>query len=773
MKKRIYIFFLYIGLIVATTGLYSCTEDDFAGTPQEGVALNLNLPEFSVKHPTTRSVNERSVNDLLAVIIRDGKAYCGSGSNFNQIDNVVFATLTGLKPEIGETIYLFCNTGISSVTATDEADLFSKMLFQSPTTNSLVMYGKNEVVTRSVVSLNVEYSIAKAELTCSAPGYTIESWKICNAPSKGYAGTLAGYPTGTTFDAEAVADGGLAYFIPRTDNSTASTKTFLIAKLKDMGWFRLDFYETKKSNGLNEEPSMINLEKNTYYKFNVLSVTAQGYSTEAEAAANIGSNIDYTFEATQGNAATNGQYLLQANHKEITLYPVSKDIQTIVAVTLSAIIPDISGIDISTYSVKIISPTGTVSLVGDTDSDGHLDLMQSGIKLTTSNSEREITLSFSGALVENTYLEARLGDICKQIPIQVMSSNCYLYDFTQAGRTLLIPIAQANLDKKRISFTDKIKPKVVWSDQANPSFDLSYDDTKGWIEVTNKTPFTGNIVIAANVNGETKWSWHIWAMDNTVLELDADKGIYDMKSSNERELNNFTWMDRNLGAYDLTPGTAASIGLFYQWGRKDPFPGGQDGDKFLENAVFYTESASHTLKTNDHPEYGSFIETPTNDTNLDYSIQYPIRIILGRDYALPNGFIENDWYSGDYSKRNNYLWLTKDKKKTAYNPCPSGWTLPVGGGSSPFAGLWPTDASIDTYGMTWGTTYYPFNPVISADTDGNLRSLDITGNNVMVVLTWGDSDDTGKTVTMMNADEVMLRNDYYRSAALPIRCVRE
>lgn len=771
MKNRIYLFLLSLGLLIAATGLYSCTDEDFAGACKEGAVLNLSLPEFAVKHPATRSGNERTVHDLLAVILRDGKAKYGVGSSFSENGNTVSATLTGLTPQSGETLYLFCNTGITSVTASNETELLNKVSFHQSSTGVLAMYGKCQVTNPASITLDVEYSIAKAELTCSAPGYTVESWKICNVPSHGYAGQMAGYPAGTTYNTAVVSDGGVVYFVPRTDNSTAPTKTFLIAKLKDIGWFRLDFYDKSSPNELNEEPLMIDLERNTCYKFKILSVTSKGYSTEEEAAANIGGNIEYSFEITRKNSASNGQYVLQLNNNEITLYPVSKNTQSKQVLTVSAIIPGISGINIQTYSVTLVSPNGQITLDGNTDGDGILNLMQPGTKLTTANSEREIVLNFTGAHMEGSYLEVRLGDICKQVPIRVLSANSYLYDFTQTGRLLLIPIAQANLDKERISASDEVVPKVVWSDQPNLSLTLSYNKTAGWIEVTNNSAFVGNVVIAANVNGETKWSWHIWSMDNTVLEFNSDLGIYDMRSSCVRDFNNFTWMDRNLGAYDLSPGIAASRGLCYQWGRKDPFPGGQDGDEFLKYATVYCGATSFTLQTN-HPDYGSCIETPANDTNLDYSVQYPIRIIAGRNYMLPNGVDENDWYTGNVSKRNNYLWLTKDKKKTAYNPCPAGWTLPHGEKSSPFVGLWHTDATSDKYGMTFGTTYYPYTPCIYID--GSLITYDeINMKNSWVILPWGDSDDTGKSCTIMNSAEVSFRYDSYRSVGTPLRCVRE
>ena len=68
----------------------------------------------------------------------------------------------------------------------------------------------------------------------------------------------------------------------------------------------------------------------------------------------------------------------------------------------------------------------------------------------------------------------------------------------------------------------------------------------------------GNAVIGYldPATGLVKWSWHIWVTDREVTLTAA---------------NGYEWMDRNLGALNNTPGAVANRGLFYQWGRKDPF----------------------------------------------------------------------------------------------------------------------------------------------------------------------------------------------------------
>ena len=75
----------------------------------------------------------------------------------------------------------------------------------------------------------------------------------------------------------------------------------------------------------------------------------------------------------------------------------------------------------------------------------------------------------------------------------------------------------------------------------------------------------GNAVIGAyDAGGTLMWSWHIWAVN------------YDPEAS-AVDFNGLKMMDRNLGALANDNSTVenilASYGLYYQWGRKDPFIG--------------------------------------------------------------------------------------------------------------------------------------------------------------------------------------------------------
>ena len=154
----------------------------------------------------------------------------------------------------------------------------------------------------------------------------------------------------------------------------------------------------------------------------------------------------------------------------------------------------------------------------------------------------------------------------------------------------------------------------------------------GYVKFTTPADFTpGNALIAVKSAGKILWSWHIWAVD-ADMELNAQ--LYQ---------NGALMMDRNLGALSVTPGDVRSYGLFYQWGRKDPFVGcGNVVDKTF--AATYPEEAIQ------------FVDNNSNYNNYNYA------------EAHPNHFIKASGWNDD----SDYWGI----HKTMYDPCPYGWRVP-------------------------------------------------------------------------------------------------
>jgi hypothetical protein len=147
----------------------------------------------------------------------------------------------------------------------------------------------------------------------------------------------------------------------------------------------------------------------------------------------------------------------------------------------------------------------------------------------------------------------------------------------------------------------------------------------------------GNAVIAAyDAQDNILWSWHIWLTAAEMKEITYANGAGDM-------------LDRNLGALSATPNDPKALGLFYQWGRKDPFLGSSS----ISQPLYAISTRNLKVITN----------TPETAT-LSFATANPHKFILANEGG--------DWLA----TKDNSLW---GSTKTIYDPCPAGWRVPDGG----------------------------------------------------------------------------------------------
>ena len=167
-------------------------------------------------------------------------------------------------------------------------------------------------------------------------------------------------------------------------------------------------------------------------------------------------------------------------------------------------------------------------------------------------------------------------------------------------------------------------------------------------KITFLTPSTlqdGNALIAAyDPDGNILWSWHIWVCtgyDPAAKAQSWGGGTPKM-------------MDRNLGATSAEAGSAEALGLMYQWGRKDPFPGAGSVDANKAAAI--------------STSWPKLVENSSSCT-IDYARRFPCWFIKKSD-------TDQDWlYDASGAEAQN-RWASK---KTIYDPCPAGWRVPDGG----------------------------------------------------------------------------------------------
>ena len=160
----------------------------------------------------------------------------------------------------------------------------------------------------------------------------------------------------------------------------------------------------------------------------------------------------------------------------------------------------------------------------------------------------------------------------------------------------------------------------------------------------------GNVILASkDAAGTILWTWHIWITDQ------PDSILYQ---------NGKRFLDRNIGA--LTASSANPIdnfGFVYQWGRKDPFVGG-DGraNENSEGPLLF--ASSNTIRNT-----GATWQKTATTQSADYAKRNPMTFICNpstsNDLIVPV-----DWISVNTPNR----WM--ENEKTDNDPCPYGYRVP-------------------------------------------------------------------------------------------------
>lgn len=358
--------------------------------------------------------------------------------------------------------------------------------------------------------------------------------------------------------------------------------------------------------------------------------------------------------------------------------------------------------------------------------------------------------------------------------IVTQPNTTYLFDATVMGNGK----ATAGLDAPV-----KIEPKdvlVVWETGTEAGGVIaSVKLTKeGKVLFTTSGTVNGNAVIAVTdgepvtepfprKRGTILWSWHIWATD----------GVTDVTCTNF-EGEQFTIMDRNLGAWEQPAGSLASYdGLKYQWGRKDPYVGFTSGGGIIDGSIVFTD-------TDYQPMIGYATSTESDAATLLEAIQYPEMFFTG---TYNNMF---DWYglggSDDeeiLSHRNDHLWGNPDETapvKTIYDPCPEGYMVaPVkvfsgftstGGAAFDASSILTEGTFNDGWTFTNANSFFPAAGQM-ANNSGVLRL--IPGPQGREGYYWTSSVDQGSSkIVDFNANYVMF-NSNKRASGCSVRCVRE
>lgn len=239
--------------------------------------------------------------------------------------------------------------------------------------------------------------------------------------------------------------------------------------------------------------------------------------------------------------------------------------------------------------------------------------------------------------------------------------NCYV---VSPGETLYIPVCKAFgvWEKNEVlagagtGMLGAMGARVVWEDVRyllnDDQITVLGSGSKAVIQVRTTPRTCGNAVLALEIGGEIRWSWHLWITDYDPNAPEAQK------SKNGR-----TFMDRNLGAMNAEYGNIDALGLQYQWGRKDPVPCPAKWEDIATRPVWNGVGVKVGFSTK--------ANSAVIRDNLVASINDPLALI--KAVGVPY-----DWYSTVKNQGEN-RWNAADGSKTEFDPCPRGWRVPVSG----------------------------------------------------------------------------------------------
>jgi len=336
-------------------------------------------------------------------------------------------------------------------------------------------------------------------------------------------------------------------------------------------------------------------------------------------------------------------------------------------------------------------------------------------------------------------------------------SNCYI---VAPGSSVYIPVIRANQSALGTQISDitsstEWTASLLWQTETNLVSVTNSSDARadGCFRVDASATKSGNaVVVVKNNSGTILWSWHIW-----VTSYNPDNG------GTTNKFNGLVWMDRNLGATAMTPATVSALGLLYQWGRKDPFPGGSS----LSNTTAVKEiyNALNAPLTEGASGSGVKYEATNSTNNLSNSIHYPMTYYYG-----------GDWYTTTTSTQNVSLWggasLISPNMKTVYDPCPAGWRVPAWiNNKSPWEGL-STSNGIVNYGYDWsnlGAGYYPSCGWRECGTG----VLGYVGDIAAGAYWTANADAGGGGYHMHFSNVPMIADIAGRAYGLSVRCVKE
>lgn len=300
---------------------------------------------------------------------------------------------------------------------------------------------------------------------------------------------------------------------------------------------------------------------------------------------------------------------------------------------------------------------------------------------------------------------------------------------------------------------------------------VAYNATTGIATVVAQK--TGSAVVAAysgaNGTGNVLWSWHIWVPASAITNSDA------VPTANEPGAGGAgkKFMDRNVGAVTATVGDVNAYGMFYQWGRKDPFTpslGMPDGVSVGAVPIYNGKGVALDNPASGISKSTGFTFEANQADNLAASILNPMR-----HYDINDGAVKDNWTTNSASDQywkapvgSAQGYVDNRGAKGLYDPCPAGYRVP---GNVSFRDFPTKTWTIwdKTEGQTWLGVWWP----AAGSRTNNKGIVSSAGSSSLV---WSSTPYSAVNVFDLYfnySNLVITSNSNQRSSGISVRCVTE
>lgn len=283
-----------------------------------------------------------------------------------------------------------------------------------------------------------------------------------------------------------------------------------------------------------------------------------------------------------------------------------------------------------------------------------------------------VSLEFSDAVKASAYQMVDLSAVATANSYIVSVAGRYTFDAKVRGNGIG-DVASCGYDPK--IEVGEMTADWLWASSPDLISEVSYDKSRGEIAFTAKSD-RGNVVIALVGGDKIVWSWHIWLTDEPQKVACANGTLFQ---------------DRNLGATSVEEGSMTAYGLYYQWGRKEPFAGGATTEA---SAQAFAEATKATV-VNPKFEKLKWGSVTGSLSTFDDAAANPMTFIYNK-IGVSSVY---DWSP----THKTTLWGVT---KTLNDPCPVGYKVPSVAAWSDFSSGHKYINGVSSWnGVKYGMTY--------------------------------------------------------------------